>query len=159
MKLQKASLYEIKRMAKGSVLLGAAQTVVFFVLWLFKVVDRFYPTVIGTVGGIIITVLSFTILCLAIQRAADTQDQKVMKGRMQLSYNIRLLIQAGWVVAAFFIPFINVIAAGVPLLYPTIIIMALQRMGKLVAPSERKNSDVPESERETEEDKKETFEV
>ena len=75
MKLQKASVYEIKRMAKGSVLLGAAQTVVFLVLWLFKVVDRFYPTVIGTVGGIIITVLSFTILCLAIQRAADTQDQ------------------------------------------------------------------------------------
>ena len=158
MKLQKASVYEIKRMAKGSLLLGIAQLAVFFVLWLLKVIDRFYPAVLGTVGGIVITILSFTILCLAIQRAANTQDQKVMKGRMQISYNIRLLVQAGWVVAAFFVPFINVIAAGAPLLYPTVIILILQRMGKLVSPSERKSSDVPKDEEE-EEDKLETFEV
>ena len=158
MKLQKASIFEIRRMALGSLILGAAQTIVFFVLWLLKVIDRFYPAVLGTVGGIVITILSFTILCLAIQRAANTQDQKVMKGRMQLSYNIRMILQAGWVVAAFFIPFINVIAAAVPLLYPTVIIMVLQRMGKLTTPSERKNSDVPQADEE-EENKKETFEV
>ena len=158
MKLQKASIFEIRRMALGSLILGAAQTIVFFVLWLLKVIDRFYPAVLGTVGGIVITILSFTILCLAIQRAANTQDQKVMKGRMQISYNIRLLVQAGWVVAAFFVPFINVIAAGAPLLYPTVIILILQRMGKLVSPSERKSSDVPKDEEE-EEDKLETFEV
>ena len=159
MKLQKASVFEIKRMAVGSAVLGVVEIAVFFVLWLLKVVDRFYPAVIGTVGGIGIAVLSFTMLCLAIQRTADTQDQKLMKSRMQLSYNIRLVIQAGWVVAAFFIPFINVIAAGAPLLFPTVIILALQRMGKLVTPSERKNSDVPKTDEEEEADKLETFEV
>jgi integral membrane sensor domain MASE1 len=158
MKLQKASVHEIRRMAIGSVILGALEIAAFFVLWLLKVVDRFYPAVIGTVGGVAVAVFSFTLLCLAIQKAADTQDQKLMKNRMQLSYNLRLALQAGWVVAAFFIPFINVIAAGAPLLFPTVIILVLQRTGKLVAPSERKNSDVPKDEEE-EEDKLETFEV
>jgi integral membrane sensor domain MASE1 len=158
MRLQKASVHEIRRMAIGSVILGALEIAAFFVLWLLKVVDRFYPAVIGTVGGVAVAVFSFTLLCLAIQKAADTQDQKLMKNRMQLSYNLRLALQAGWVVAAFFIPFINVIAAGAPLLFPTVIILVLQRTGKLVTPSERKNSDVPKDEEE-EEDKLETFEV
>ena len=158
MKLQKASVYEIRRMAIGSAILGALEIAVFFVLWLLNIVERFYPAVIGAFGGVLMAIFSFTLLCLAIQKAADTSDQKLMKNRMQLSYNIRLLIQAGWVVAAFFIPFINVIAAGVPLLFPSVIILALQRTGKLVSPSERKNSDVPKDEEE-EDDKLETFEV
>ena len=159
MKLQKASVFEIRRMAIGSLILGVLQTAVFFVLWLLKFVDRFYPAVIGVVGGMAVAVLSFTLLCLAIQKAADTKDEKLMKNRMQLSYNFRLALQAGWVIAAFFIPFINVIAAGVPLLFPTVIILALQRMGKLTTPSERKNSDVPKDAEEEEDDKLETFEV
>lgn len=158
MKLQKASVYEIKRMAIGSAILGALEIAVFFVLWLLNIVERFYPAVIGAFGGALMAIFSFTLLCLAIQKAADTKDQKLMKNRMQLSYNIRLILQAGWVVAAFFIPFINVIAAGVPLLFPSVIILALQRMGKLVSPSERKNSDVPKDDEE-ETDKLESFEV
>ncbi|MBR4304220.1 MAG: ATP synthase subunit I [Clostridia bacterium] len=158
MKLQKASVYEIRRMAIGSAILGALEIAVFFVLWLLNIVERFYPAVIGAFGGVLMAIFSFTLLCLAIQKAADTRDQKLMKNRMQFSYNIRLALQAGWVVAAFFIPFINVIAAGVPLLFPSVIILALQRTGKLVSPSERKNSDVPKDEEE-EDDKLETFEV
>lgn len=158
MKLQKASVYEIKRMAIGSAILGALEIAVFFVLWLLNIVERFYPVIPGAVGGVLMAIFSFTLLCLAIQKAADTKDQKLMKNRMQLSYNIRLILQAGWVVAAFFIPFINVIAAGVPLLFPSVIILALQRMGKLVSPSERKNSDVPKDDEE-ETDKLESFEV
>ncbi|MBR4955784.1 MAG: ATP synthase subunit I [Clostridia bacterium] len=158
MKLQKASVYEIKRMAIGSAILGALEIAVFFVLWLLNIVERFYPAVIGAFGGVLMAIFSFTLLCLAIQKAADTRDQKLMKNRMQFSYNIRLALQAGWVVAAFFIPFINVIAAGVPLLFPSVIILALQRTGKLVSPSERKNSDVPKDDEE-ETDKLESFEV
>ena len=159
MKLQKASVYEIKRMAIGSAVLGALEIAAFFVLWLLKIIDRFYPVIPGAIGGVIMAVFSFTLLCLAIQKAADTSDQKLMKNRMQFSYNIRLILQAGWVVAAFFIPFINVIAAGLPLLFPSVIIIVLQRMGKLVSPSERKNSDVPKTEDEEEADKLESFEV
>ncbi|MBR5903685.1 MAG: ATP synthase subunit I [Clostridia bacterium] len=158
MKLQKASVYEIRRMAIGSAILGALEIAVFFVLWLLNIVERFYPAVIGAFGGVLMAIFSFTLLCLAIQKAADTRDQKLMKNRMQFSYNIRLALQAGWVVAAFFIPFINVIAAGVPLLFPSVIILALQRTGKLVSPSERKNSDVPKDDEE-ETDKLESFEV
>jgi hypothetical protein len=43
------------------------------------------------------------------------------------------------VVAAFLLPFVNVLAAAVPLLFPTVIIFYLQQKGKLVTPSERKN--------------------
>ena len=156
MKLQQASVKEIKRMALGSLILGAVQLAVFLLLYIFNIVNSYYPVIIGTAGGILVTVLSFTVLCFSIQRAADTQDQKLMKSRMQFSYNIRMILQAGWVVGAFFIPFVNVIAAAIPLLYPTVIIIILQKQGKLVTPSEN-TTKIPFDD--DEEDKKETFEV
>ena len=83
-------------------------------------------------------------------------DQKAMKAQMQLSYNARLLLQAGWIVAAFLIPHTNVVAAAAPLLFPNLTIIYLQMKGKLVEPSTRKN---PESSQEEEEDHLESFEV
>ena len=89
-------------------------------------------------------IVSFIILCLSVQRAADMEPGKAMKAQMQLSYNLRLLLQAGWVVAAFLLPCFQVLAAAVPLLFPTVIIFYLQQKGKLVTPSERKNPENPE---------------
>ena len=79
-----------------------------------------------------------------------------MKARFQVSYNLRMIIQAGWVVVAFMVPWFHVVAAAVPLLFPTLTIYFLQSRGKLVEPSSRKN---PPEEPETTEERLDTFEA
>lgn len=139
MKLQEASKKEVKRIAIGSIICGVLELAGFFLLHLFGVVRFTYKVVLGATGGVVVAVLSFAMLCLAVQKAVDTQDEKLRKNRMQVSYNLRLLVQAGWVVVAFLLPCFNVLAAAAPLLFPTVIIFYLQQKGKLVTPSERKN--------------------
>lgn len=156
MKLQEASKKEIKRIAIGSGVLALVELLVFIILHIFKVYAFSYRIPLSIIGGVAITLLAFTMLCLAIQKAASTEDKKVMKSRMQFSYNIRMVLQAGWVVAAFFAPFLNAVAAAVPLLFPTLIIFYLQKKGTLVEPSTRKNPEP--SEEDEEEDRNETLE-
>ena len=158
MKLQEASKKEVRRIAVGSIICGVLELAGFFLLHLLGVVRFTYKVVLGAAGGIVVAVLSFVILCLAVQRAVDTQDEKVRKNRMQLSYNLRLLVQAGWVIVAFLLPCFNVLAAAAPLLFPTVIIFYLQQKGKLVTPSERKNPE-PSDEEEEPEDHLGTFEI
>ena len=155
-KLQPASKKEVKRIAIGSGILAVVELAVFLLLHIFKIYSFSYKIPLSIIGGVAITVLAFTLLCLAIQKAASTEDQKLMKSRMQFSYNIRMVLQAGWVVAAFFAPFLNAVAAAVPLLFPTLIIFYLQKKGTLVEPSTRKNPEP--SDEDEEEDHNETLE-
>ena len=92
------------------------------------------------------------------ERAVDATDEKVRKSRMQLSYNLRLAVQAGWVVIAFIAPWFNVLAAAAPMLFPKVIIFFLLSHGKLVEPSERKNPENLDEEEEAE-DRLESFEI
>lgn len=145
-------------MAVGSGILSGIELAVFLILHLVGLVPFSYKIPLSILGGAAIAVLNFTLLCLAIQKATTMTDQKAMKNRLQLSYNFRLLMQAGWVVIAFLVPFLNAVAAAVPLLFPTIIIFYLQKRGALVEPSTRKNPE-PEEDDEEEEDHLEHFEV
>lgn len=158
MKLQAASKKEVQRLAVGSVICLGIEIVVFLILHLLKIYSFSYRIILSAVGGVMIELLSFVILCLAVQRAVETQNEKVRKSRMQMSYYLRLLLQAGWVVAAFMAPFLNVLAAAAPLLFPTVIILFLQKQGKLVQPSERKNPP-PSDEEDEEEDHLGSFEI
>ena len=158
MKLQAASKKELQRLAVGSVICMAIEIVVFLLLHLLKIYSFSYRIILSAVGGVIIELLSFVILCLAVQRAVNTTDEKARKAKMQLSYYLRMLIQAAWVVLAFIVSFLNVIAAAAPLLFPTLIIFFLQRRGTLVEPSERKNPE-PSDEDEDEEDHLGSFEI
>lgn len=157
MKLQPASLKEVKRMAVGSAVCAGIQLCVFAVLHFLGILPFSYRIPLSTAGGVAVSLLSFVVLCFSVQQAAGMTDKKAMKARMQLSYNLRLLLQAGWVVVAFIFPFLSVLAAAAPLLYPTIIILFLQKQGKLVEPSTRKNPEI--SEEDDEEDRLESFEV
>ena len=159
MKLQPASVKEIRRMAIGSVICMVIQLAGFVLLHVLDIVSFGYRVILGTIGGTIIANASFVILCWAVERAVDTNDEKLRKSRMQMSYNLRLLIQAGWVVIAFIAPCFNVLAAAAPLLYPTLIIFYLQTRGKLVEPSERKNPEDPEDEEDEAEGRLESFEI
>ena len=157
MKLQEASKREVKRMAIGSCICAVLELLGFIALHLLGVVRFTYRVVLGTAGGVIVAVLGFMILCLSVQKAVGMEQGKAMKAQMQFSYNLRLLLQAGWVVVAFFAPCFNVLAAAVPLLFPTVIIFYLQQKGQLVTPSDRKNPEILDDE--DSEDHKGTFEI
>lgn len=156
--LQPASKKEIKRMTIGCVICAAVQLAGFLALHILGILPFTYRVVLGTLGGTLIAVLSFVILCLAVQKAVDSANDKAMKARMQMSYNIRLLLQAGWVVIAFLLPWFQVLAAAAPLLYPMVIILYLQRRGKLVEPSERRNPE-PDDGDDDSDDHLESFEI
>lgn len=149
MKLQEASKKEIKRIAVGTGVCFVLMIAVFALLSLFDIVTFDYRVLLGGVAGSLVAIGNFTILCLTIQSAAQIEDKKQMKMRFQLSYNYRLVLQAGWVVAAFFLPCFNVFAAAIPLLFPTAVIWYLQSRGQLVTPSERKNPPADGEEEET----------
>lgn len=136
MKLQPASRKEVVRMAVGCGICAVIEIVGFILLSLFGVGHFSYRMITGAVGGTAVAIGNFALMCLMIQNAAGIQDQKLLKAKVQGSYNLRILVQAAWVAAAFFIPFINVIAAAIPLLFPTVVIYYLQASGKLMPPSD-----------------------
>ena len=140
MKLQDASKKEIKRIAKGTAVCDLLLIAGLFILSLGGIGKFDYKVFTGVLGGSVVAVLNFTVMCLTIQKAVDIDEKKQMKSFIQGSYNGRLLLQAGWIVAAFLIPHLSVVAAATPLLFPNLTIFYLQSKGKLVEPSERKNS-------------------
>ena len=157
MKLQAASLKEVKRTACGTAVGGVLLIAVMFILSKMGIGTFDYRVLTGVVGGCIVAALNFALMCITIQRAVNIAEQKSMKAFIQGSYNGRLLLQAGWIVAAYMMPWTNVIAAALPLLFPNLMIFYLQARGKLVTPSERKNP--PPEEMEELEDHKGSFEV
>ena len=138
MKLQSASKRELKRVAVGTAAFDVLLIAGLFLLSQFGLGDFNYKVFLGALGGSIVAILNFAIMCLTIQKATNISEQKQMKAFIQGSYNGRLLLQAGWIVAAFIIPHTNVVAAAAPLLFPSLTIIYLQLKGKLVEPSERK---------------------
>jgi len=156
MKLQSASLREVKRIACGTAVGGVLLAAAMFMLSMMGIGAFDYRVITGVVGGCIIAVLNFALMCITIQRAVSIGEQKSMKAFIQGSYNGRLLMQAGWIVAAYLMPWTNVFAAAIPLLFPNLMIFYLQARGRLVTPSERKNP--PPEEMEELEDYKGPFE-
>ena len=139
MKLQSASRREVKRIACGTAAGGVLLIAAMYVLSVLGVGTFDYRVLTGVIGGCIVAVLNFTLMCITIQHAVNIGEQKPMKAFIQGSYNGRLLLQAGWIVAAYLMPWTNVFAAAIPLLFPNLMIFYLQARGKLVTPSDRKN--------------------
>ena len=135
MRLQPASKKEVSRMAVGCGICAVIELIGFGVLQLFGIARFSYQIILGAAGGTLVAVLNFALMCLMVQNAAGIQDQKLLKAKVQGSYNLRILFQAAWVAAAFFIPFVNVIAAAIPLLFPTAVIYFLQITGRLLPKS------------------------
>ena len=89
MKLQSASRKEIARIAKGTVVCDVLLVAGLFLLSQFDIGTFSYRIFVGALGGSIITILNFTIMCLTVQKAVDFEDQKQMKAFFQASYNGR----------------------------------------------------------------------
>ncbi len=161
MKLQAASRKEIARISKGVLICDLMMVALLFVLSLVGV-GTFNPLriLLGVIGGSAVAIGNFTLLCLTVQKAASTEDQKLMKKRFQLSYNLRLVLQALWVVLCFLIPQIHLVAGALPVFFPNLTIYYLQVRGKLLPPDEHKTPAAPPADQEDDgEDHLETFEV
>ena len=134
MKLQPASKKEVKRIAVGVSVCSLIMIAGLFVLSLVGVGTFNYRVFVGAIGGSVIAVLNFTVMCLTIQQATEIEDKKRMKAFIQGSYNGRLFLQAAWVVICFLVSHIHLIAGAAPLLFPYVVILYLNTKGKLMPP-------------------------
>lgn len=147
MKLQPASRKEISRMAVGIAVCDVIMVAALFLLSQFGIgTFSLFRILLGTLGGSLVAIANFTVMCVTVQNAVGIEDQKKMKAVFQASYNGRLLLQAVWVIIALIVPQIHVLAGAAPLLFPSVVIFYLQSRGKLVTPSQRKNPPAGESE-------------
>ena len=133
MRLQAASRKEVSRIVVGVLVCNAVMVAALFLLSQLGV-GKFDigKILIGAAIGSVIAIVNFIILCLTIQSALGIENKRKMKARFQTSYNIRLLIQAVWIVACFFLrEKIHFFAAAAPVFYPNVWLVYLQLTGKL----------------------------
>lgn len=160
MKLQPSSKKEIKRIAIGTAICSCIMVAGLFVLSLVGVGTFNYRVFIGAIGGSLVAVANFTIMCLTIQNAVGIEDKKRMQAFIQGSYNGRLMLQAAWVVICFLVSHIHLLAGAAPLLFPNAVIFYLQAKGKLMPPDPpRDPSAAPQNEDDDEEEVLGPFEV
>ena len=158
MKLQSASRKELSRIALGTLVCDGIMIAGLFLMSQFDIGKFELPRILlGAACGSVIAILNFAILCLTVQSAVGMENKRKMKAKFQLSYNIRLALQAGWIVACFAIKPIHFIAGAAPILFPNVVIFYLQYKNKLLPPSENASASIP-SEDEGE-DRLESFEV
>lgn len=137
MKLQPASRKEITRISIGTLACDIIMIAALFLLSQFGIgTFELGRILLGAACGSVVAVVNFAILCLTVQSAVEIENKRKMKARFQLSYNIRLVLQAVWVVACFLIPQIHFVAGAAPILFPNVVIFYLQSKNKLIPPSE-----------------------
>ena len=138
MKLQAASKKEISRIAVGTLVCDVIMVAGLFLLSQFGI-GAFEPfrILLGAVCGSVVAVANFTILCLTVQSAVEIDSKKKMRRKFQMSYNLRLIIQAAWVVAAFLIPQVHFVAGAAPVLFPNVVISSCKAGASLSPPAKK----------------------
>ena len=148
MKLQPASQREVRRVTAGTLVCDVLLVAGLFLASQFDIgTFDLGKILLSAAIGSVIAVLNFALMCLTVQSAVGMADQKQMKAKFQLSYNVRMILQAGWTVAAFLIPGIHFVAGAAPVIFPKVTILYLQAKGKLLPPDPPR----PETKESTEE--------
>ena len=161
MKLQPASRKELSRIALGTLACDGVMIAALFVLSLVGIgTFDVFRILLGAVCGSVVAIANFAILCLTVQSAVEIENKKKMKARFQLSYNVRLCLQAGWVVLCFVLKPIHFVAGAAPILFPNVVIFFLQSRNKLFPSGQAPASPAkPVSDEDEPEDTLGTFEV
>lgn len=151
MKLQSASRKEIARISKGTFLLDLILISGLFLLSQLGIGSfSIGKILLSIIIGSFVAIGNFALMCLTVQSAVGMTDMKKMKAKFQLSYNARMIMQAGWAVIAFLVPAFHFIAGAAPVLFPKITILYLNFTGKLMPPSqpqaEAEDQNIPDSE-------------
>ena len=158
MKLQPASRKELSRIALGTLACDGVMIAALFVLSLVGIgTFDVFRILLGAVCGSVVAIANFAILCLTVQSAVEIENKKKMKARFQLSYNVRLCLQAGWVVLCFVLKPIHFVAGAAPILFPNVVIFFLQSRNKLFPKSDAPAKALPDEDEP--EDTLGTFEV
>jgi hypothetical protein len=146
--LQPASRKEVKRVTVGTLVCDVLMVAGLFLASQFDIgTFDLGKILLSAAIGSCIAVLNFALMCLTVQSALGMTDQKKMKAKFQLSYNARMILQAGWTVIAFLVPGLHFIAGAAPVLFPKVTILYLQAKGKLLPPDPPR----PETKESTEE--------
>lgn len=136
MKLQSASRKEIARISVGTLILDLIMIAGLFLLSQFGIGSfSLGKILLSTALGSLVAIGNFTLMCLTVQSAVGMTDMKKMKAKFQLSYNARMVLQAGWAVIAFLVPSFHFIAGAAPVLFPKFTILYLNFTGKLMPPA------------------------
>lgn len=143
--LQSASRKEIARITKGTLVLDLIMIAGLYLLYQLGIGS--FPIkkiLLSTLVGSVVAIGNFTLMCLTVQSAVGMTDMKKMKAKFQLSYNARMVLQAGWAVIAFLAPAFHFIAGAAPVLFPKVTILYLNFTGKLMPPApEQADSSAP----------------
>ena len=114
---------ETLRVALGTFILSAVMNIVFLVIgfWDLKVL-------FGSLLGMFTAILNFFLMCLTIKRAVDDGDQAKAVKRIKNSQILRLLMVFAIIAVAgiFRKTCFNIIAAVIPLIFPSIIIRIIK---------------------------------
>ena len=136
MKLQPASRKELSRIVSGILVCDGIMIASLFLMSQLNMGEfELFRILLGAFCGSVIAILNFAILCLTVQSAVGMENLRKMKAKFQLSYHIRLGLQASWVVACFLIQPIHFVAGAVPILFPNIVIFYLQEKNRRSTPS------------------------
>ena len=127
-KPQKTVLRETKRIAIGEVVLLAIMWIVYALTGRFSL-----AVVLGSLIGGAYAVFNFFMLGMTVQKAAQVQPDNAEMARMQMksSYNMRMVGMLAVAVLAFALPFVDGLAAVIPLLFPRLTSLALQLTGQI----------------------------
>lgn len=146
--LQPASRKEVTRVTVGTLVCDVLMVAGLFLASQFDIgTFDLGKILLSAAIGSCVAVLNFALMCLTVQSALGMTDQKKMKAKFQLSYNARMILQAGWTVIAFLVPGLHFIAGAAPVLFPKVTILYLQAKGKLLPPDPPR----PETKESTEE--------
>ena len=130
MKLQPESKKELTRIACGTAICTAVMWVIFAALHLVGWVKFDYTVVLGSLIGAAVAIGNFAGICIVCQKVIDEQDEKRRKATLQASYNVRMLLQAVWIIVAIGAPVFQPFAGVLPLFFPRVTIYYLQITGK-----------------------------
>lgn len=111
---------EVAKFAVGVAMLGIIAEVVIAVI--FYTHNDFWKFVLSTAVGCAYVIFNFAFTAVSLHKATSKGDKAKM--HMQISYYLRMLILVGVVLAAIYIPILNVYCVVIPLLFTRIVIIA-----------------------------------
>jgi hypothetical protein len=130
MKLQEAVKKETGNIALGTGVGVIIMFVIFFVLHMVLPKDLpfgysvpfDYKVILGGIGGFLVAVGNFFWMAVTVQKVASTEDEKLARQKMGVSYRYRTLLQLLWVILAIVVPVFNLVAGIIPLFIPSLYI-------------------------------------
>ena len=115
-KIEPAVRKETRYIALVTFLLGVLQQSVFLMIGKWSLAVLF-----GGLYGWLVALANFFLMCLTVQKAVS-QEEKDARNTIKLSQSMRMLGLFVMALPAYFLPFIDTIAAVIPYLFPRIAI-------------------------------------